>query len=218
MLNQMKVFLILEEVHDLEGLKAIVELITFLGSGSKVVITSGEKCFLQSHGIKEIYEVERMNKSEALQLLNFKVFCSKTFNTCHMNILEGLEAFGSGNPFILEVIGSHLSGKSLEECESALRQYKQIPNGDIKKILQVSFDALEKLQQKMLIHIALHLNEQKLAIVEESLHRKYGNCLKDHTRALLKKSLLKINEDGRVILHNLTQDMVRENTPLEDLG
>jgi hypothetical protein len=135
-----------------------------------------------------------------------------------MNILEGLEAFGSGNPFILEVIGSHLSGKSLEECESALRQYKQIPNGDIKKILQVSFDALEKFQQTLLIHIALHLKEQELAMVEDMLHCKYGVCPKNDTRVLLKKSLIKINENGQVILHGLTQDIVRENIPLEDLG
>jgi hypothetical protein len=70
----------------------------------------------------------------------------------------------------------------------------------------------------MLIHIALHLKEQELAIVEEMLHCKYGVCPKDDTRVLLKKSLIKINENGQVILHGLTQDIVRENIPLEDLG
>ncbi|PNY12979.1 resistance protein, partial [Trifolium pratense] len=161
MLNQKKVFLILEDVHDSEVLKAIVKLTTFFG-------------------------------------------------------FEGLETYASGHPFILEVIGSYLSGKSIEECESALHKYKQIPNGDIKKILQVSFDSLEKSQQNMLIHIALHLKEQELAIVEDMLHCKYGVCPKNDTRVLLKKSLIKINENGQVILHGLTQDMLKENIPLED--
>ncbi|KAK2354135.1 disease resistance protein RUN1 [Trifolium repens] len=76
MLNQKKVFLILEDVHDSEVLKAIVKLTTFFGFGSKVIITAREKCFLELHGIKRIYEVERMNKVEAFQLLNLKAFDS----------------------------------------------------------------------------------------------------------------------------------------------
>jgi hypothetical protein len=68
----------------------------------------------------------------------------------------------------------------------------------------------------LLIHIALHLKEQELAMVEDMLHCKYGVCPKNDTRVLLKKSLIKINENGQVILHGLTQDMVRENIPLED--
>jgi hypothetical protein len=218
MLNQKKVFLILEDVHDSEVLNAIVKLTTCFGSGSKVIITAREKCFLELHGITEIYEVETMNKVEAFQLLNLKAFDSMNVSPCYMTILEGLESYASGHPFILEVIGSYLNGKSIEECESALHQYKQIPKGDIKKILRVSFDDLEKFQQNMLIHIALHLKEQELAIVEEMLHCKYGVCPKNDTRVLLKKSLIKINENGQVILHGLTQDMVRENIPLEDLG
>lgn len=218
MLNQKKVFLVLEDVHDSEVLEAIVKLTTFFGSGSKVIVTAREKCFLELHAIKRIYEVERMNKVEAFQLLNLKAFDSMNISPCYMTILEGFETYASGHPFILEVIGSHLSGKSIEECESALHQYKQIPNGDIKKILQVSFDALEKFQQNMLIHIALHLREQGLEMVENLLHRKYGVCPKDDIRVLLKKSLIKINENGQVILHGLTQDMVRDDIPVEDLG
>ncbi|KAK2407429.1 disease resistance protein RUN1 [Trifolium repens] len=218
MLNQKKVFLILEDVHDSEVLNAIVKLTTFFGFGSKVIITTSDKCFLERHGISKIYEVERMNKEEAFQLLNLKAFDSMNVSPCYMTILEGLETYASGHPFILEVIGSYLSGKSIEECESALHRYKQIPNGDIKKILQVSFDALEKIQQNMLIHIALHLREKELAIVEDLLLCKYGECPKADTRVLLKKSLIKINENGQVILHDLTQDMVRDNVPPEYLG
>jgi hypothetical protein len=181
MLNQKKVFLILEDVHDSEVLKAIVKLTTCFGSGSKVIITAREKCFLELHGITKIYEVQTMNKVEAFQLLNLKAFDSMNVSPCYMTILEGLESYASGHPFILEVMGSYLSGKSIEECESALHRYKQIPNGDIKKILQVSFDALEKIQQNMLIHIALHLREKELAIVEDLLLCKYGVCPKADT-------------------------------------
>jgi hypothetical protein len=85
-------------------------------------------------------------------------------------------------------------------------------------MLQVSFDALEKIQQNMLIHIALHLREKELAIVEDLLLCKYGECPKADTRVLLKKSLIKINENGQVILHDLTQDLVSDNVPPEDLG
>ncbi|GAU37591.1 hypothetical protein TSUD_365120 [Trifolium subterraneum] len=138
----------------------------------------------------------------------------KKHGLVHLQQMLVSEIVGHHNSTMFE--SSYLNGKSTEECESALHQYQKIPNGDIKKILQVSFDALEKFQQNMLIHIALHLKEQELAIVEDMLHCKYEVCPKDVTRVLLKKSLIKINENGQVILHGLTQDMLRENISLED--
>ncbi|XP_039685427.1 disease resistance protein RUN1 isoform X2 [Medicago truncatula] len=214
-LYQMKVFLIIEDVHDSEVLRAIVELTTFFGSGSKVIITTQEKHLLEHHGIEIIYEVEKLDKKEAFQLLSLKAFKSMNFKSNYLSILERAETYASGHPFLLEVIGSNLGGKDVEECEFVLDQYEMIPNHEIQKILQVNFDALGKHCQRMLINIANQPKEQELSLVEDTLYKMYGACPKQDIRVLFDKAFIKSNELGQVKLHGLTLDMVRENSPIE---
>lgn len=215
MLKQKKVFLIIEDVHDSEVLRAIVELTTFFGSGSKVIITTQDKHLLELHGIEIIYEVEKLDKKEAFQLLSLKAFKSMNFKPNYLSILERAETYASGHPFLLEVIGSNLGGKDVEECEFVLGQYEMIPNHDIQKILQVSFHALGKHCQRMLINIANQPKEQELSLVEDTLYKMYGVCPKQDIRVLFDKAFIKSNELGQVKLHGLTRDMVRDNSPLE---
>lgn len=215
MLNQKKVFLILEDIHNSEVFKVIVQLTTFVGSGSRFIITTKDKYLLQLHGIERIYEVERLDNKEAFQFLNLKAFNSMNFKPSNLRILERAATYASGHPFVLEIIGSHLRGKGAEECESALGQYEMIPNHEIQKILQISFDALGKYRQRMLIRIVIQLQGRELGQVEDTLHKFYGVCPKIDIRVLLDKSFIKINELGQVTLHCLTLDMVRYNASLE---
>ena len=144
-------------------------------------------------------------------MLILKAFNSKNLKSMYLSILERAETYASGNPFILEVMGSYLRGKSVEECVSALDQYEKIPNKEKQRIVQISFDALEKCHQKMLSCIAFYLNRQDLQVVEEKLYRQFRVSPKDGIKVLLDKSLIKINEHGRVIMHDLTQNMVKDN-------
>ncbi|KAL5159574.1 TMV resistance protein N [Glycine soja] len=209
-LNQKKVFAIFEDINDSKQLKNIIELAYQFGSGSKVIITARNKGLLQSHGIESIYEVETFSKTEAFQLLILKAFNSTSVSADYVTIFNRVETYALGHPWTLEVIGSNLSGKSVENCESALLKYESITNRDIQKILEESFNALEKCQQEMLIHIALKLKELELGVVEDELCNYYKVCPKKDIRVLLDKSLIKINEHGQVTLHPSTQDMIRD--------
>ncbi|KAL2971831.1 hypothetical protein AAZX31_15G219100 [Glycine max] len=218
-LNQKKVFAIFEDIKDSKQLKNIIELAYQFGSGSKVIITARNKGLLQSHGIESIYEVERFSKTEAFQLLILKAFNSISVSADYVTIFNRVETYALGHPWTLEVIGSNLSGKSVENCESALLKYESITNRDIRKILEESFNALEKCQQEMLIHIALKLKELELGVVEDELCNYYKVCPKKDIRVLLDKSLIKINEHGQVTLHPSTQDMIRDKiTRFEEYG
>jgi hypothetical protein len=50
----------------------------------------------------------------------------------------------------LEILGSNLFGKHIEDWNSLLDQYERIPSKEIQKILKVSFDALEEDEQSVL--------------------------------------------------------------------
>jgi hypothetical protein len=216
MLDQKKIFLILEDIHDPKVLNVILELTTLFGYGSRVVITTQDKYLLHNCGIKRIYEVERLDNNEARQFLCLKVRNSVKFDLSYYSILERAAAYASGHPFILEAIGSHLSGKGVEECEKALDQYEMIQNHEIQEILQVSYNALGEFHQKMLSHIEIHHKERDLSQVEKNLFTIYGNCPKKDIRVLIDKGFLKINERRLVTLHCLTLAMVRYNASLEN--
>nr|WIL60058.1 nodulation protein [Melilotus officinalis] len=207
-----KMFIVFEDVDDPRHLEAIVnELIIndWFGSGSKIVITARDKCSLEHHGIKNIYDVERFGDDEAYELLGVKIFNSDEIPGRYLSVFGKAKTYACGNPFHLELVGSYLGGKSVEECIDALDRFELIPKEDTKMILQMTFDALKKDHQTMLIDI-LDFKERDLADVEDMLRRKNGACPKRDIRVLLETSLISIDEYGRVRLHALTQDMVRD--------
>ncbi|QHO42551.1 TMV resistance protein N [Arachis hypogaea] len=208
-LNRKKVLLIVDDVDRLEQLKAVAGDSVWFGSGSRIIVTTRNKGLLTSHGIVRTYEVEKLNDKEALDLLRWNVFKTREVDPSYSYILNRTVAFASGLPLALEVIGANLFGKSKDEWESALDQYKRSPKREIQEILKVSFDGLEEEEKKIFLDFACFFNGYRSKYVEEILRAHHGFCPKNSMRVLIDKSLVKI-EDDRVMLHDLIQDMGRE--------
>ena len=107
------------------------------------------------------------------------------------------------------MIGSHLKRKSIEEWESAIKQYKRIPKKEILDILKVSFDALEEEEKNVFLDIACCFKGWRLTEVEHILRGRYDDCMKHHIGVLVEKSLIEFSWDGVVNMHDLIQDMGR---------
>ncbi|KAK7291277.1 hypothetical protein RIF29_06285 [Crotalaria pallida] len=209
-----KVLLILDDVDKDTQLQAIAEKPDWFGFGSRVIITTRDKHLLASHGVERTYEMNGLNEKEALKLLSWKAFRNNKVNPIYEDVLRRLVLYTSGLPLALELIGSNLFGKSVEEWESALEQYKRIPHSDIQKILQVSFDALQEDEQKVFLDIACFFKRYELGNVEDILHAHHGRCIKYHIGVLVAKCLIKIDWDRwqkkHVTLHDLIEDMGKE--------
>ncbi|AES76181.2 putative TIR domain, winged helix-turn-helix DNA-binding domain-containing protein [Medicago truncatula] len=215
-LSQKKVLLILNDVDKLNQLENLVGEPGWLGHGSRVIITTRDKCLLSSHGIKKIYEAYGLNKEQALELVRTKTFkCNKT-DASYDYILNRAVKYASGLPLALEVVGSNLFGKSIEECESTLDKYERIPHADIQKILRISYDSLDEEQQSVFLDIACFFKWHEKEYTQELLHGHYGYCIKSHIGVLVDKSLIKFNSDPNVseflavTLHDLIEDMGKE--------
>ncbi|KAK2421685.1 TMV resistance protein N [Trifolium repens] len=224
-LHRKKVLLILDDIDELKQLQALAGGLDWFGVGSRVIVTTRDKHLLENHGIEVIYEIDEFDKGEALEFLRWQAFKSKQVDSSYENILNRAVNYASGFPLALEVLGSNLFGKPVEEWNSLLDQYEKIPNRKIQKILKVSFDALEEEEQSVFLDIACCFKGYDLKEVEDILCAHYGREMKYHIGVLVEKSLVKIikhtfhNKPDYVILHDLIEDMgkeiVRQESPNE---
>jgi hypothetical protein len=125
-------------------------------------------------------------------------------------ILNRAVTYASGLPLAIEIVGSNLFRKSIEEWKYTLDGYEKIPNKEIQKILKVSFDALEEEEQSVFLDIACCFNGCRLTEVEEILRAHYGGSMTHRIQVLSEKSLIKIGHFESVTVHDLIKDMGKE--------
>ncbi|KEH16066.1 disease resistance protein (TIR-NBS-LRR class) [Medicago truncatula] len=211
-LHRKKVLLILDDVDNMKQLHALAGGPDWFGRGSKVIITTRDKHLLTCHGIKSMHEVEGLYGTEALELLRWMAFKSDNVPSGYEEILNRAVAYASGLPLVIEIVGSNLSGKNIEEWKNTLDGYDRIPNKEIQKILKVSYDALEEEQQSVFLDIACCFKRCKWEDAKYILNSHYGHCITHHLGVLVEKSLIKkLREyDDYVMLHDLIEDMGKE--------
>ncbi|MED6203788.1 hypothetical protein PIB30_002551 [Stylosanthes scabra] len=194
-----------------EGLKAIAGKPDWFGCGSRVIITTRDKHLLTLHGVERTYEVQGLNEEDSLNLLTLNAFKSDDVSPSYMNVLSRVVTYASGLPLALEVIGSNLFGKDLEQWQSALDRYENTLDKNIQKILQVSFDALGKFEQSVFLDIACCFKGYSLDEITDLLQAHYGSCMEYHLQVLVEKCLIKTSRFGTgMIIHYLIEDMGKE--------
>ncbi|GAU51639.1 hypothetical protein TSUD_414630 [Trifolium subterraneum] len=212
MLHRKKVLLVLDDVNTSDQLKAIVGGgPNYFGYGSAIIITTRDKQFLTTNGVDTTYKIEALTKDESLELLCWNAFKTNKIFPDFLDLLNRATTYASGLPLALEVIGSNLYGKGVEEWESALNSYEKIPSKDIQTILKQTYHALDRDVRQIFLDIACFFKGYKLSEVEYLLSAHYGYGFEPHHfKVLLEKSLIQIDEHNRVKMHDLIQDMGRE--------
>jgi len=237
-LHQKKVLLLLDDVDNLEQLEPIAGRSNWFGPGSRVIITTRDKRLLTRHEVERTYEVMGLNDEDAFDLVGWKALkneYSSSFKDIlsvqkygrelidlnvrvfpgYAHVLKRVVAYASGLPLASEVIGSHFFKKTIEECQCALDCYEKVLDKKIQTTLQLTFDALQEEEKFVFLFIACCFKGWKLARVEEILHAHHGDIMKDHINVLVEKSLIKISKSGDVTLHDLIEDMGKENNRQE---
>ncbi|KHN32819.1 TMV resistance protein N [Glycine soja] len=217
-LQQKKVLLILDDVDKLEQLKVLAGQYDWFGSGSIIIITTRDKHLLATHEVVKLYEVKPLNDEKSLELFDWHAFKNNKTDPSYVTISNRAVSYACGLPLALEVIGSDLFGKSLNECNSALDKYERIPHEKIHEIFKVSYDGLEENEKGIFLDIACFLNTFKVSYVTQMLHA-HGFHPEDGLRVLVDKSLVKIDASGFVRMHDLIRDtgieIVRQESTVE---
>ncbi|XVE81456.1 hypothetical protein DITRI_Ditri15bG0065400 [Diplodiscus trichospermus] len=227
-----RVLLVLDDVDDLEKVNKIIGTQIPLHPGSKIIITSRNRNLLTATSINQLFDLESLCSygdsckvfgvrelafNESLQLFNWYAFNHNSMTESFMEYGRSIVKYCGGLPLALQVLDSSLSGKSASTWKSALKKLEAIPNSKIQKILRVSYDSLEDDHDKNLF-----LDITCFFIGKD---KDYAITILDGCdfyttigiENLIGRSLLIVNEENKLMMHQLVRDMgleiIRQESP-----
>ncbi|KAF3432455.1 hypothetical protein FNV43_RR27195 [Rhamnella rubrinervis] len=129
----------------------------------------------------------------------------------HLLITHGVDNIfklkGLNHCAALEVLGSFLFGRSIEEWKSALDRLKEVPNREILDVLRISYDGLEEMEKKIFLDIACFFRGKEKDRVIPILDSCGFNPVIG-IRVLIDKSLITLS-DNKLWMHDMLQEMGR---------
>ncbi|XP_075650683.1 TMV resistance protein N-like [Castanea sativa] len=207
-LRNKKILLVLDDVNELDQLKKLAKKNCWFGSGSRIMITTRDKNLLVLLGVKEIYEAEVLNHEEALQLFNLKALKMDHPPEDYGKLSQAFVNYSKGLPLALEVLGSFLFGKNIDEWRNGLDRLNEFPERRILDVLQISFDGLHPTEKKIFLNIACFFNHVYPDFVIKILDY-LGLYPKIGLKILIDKSLVKLHKN-ELWMHDLLQEMGRD--------
>ncbi|KAI8522805.1 hypothetical protein RHMOL_Rhmol13G0025000 [Rhododendron molle] len=203
-----KVLLILDDVDDVQQLKALAIDRDSFGFGSRIIVTTRDISSLNSLKVDEVYEAEKLNKDESLELFRWHCFKEDHPTEDHVDLSNQVVHYAGGLPLALEVLGSFFCGKSIPQWKSAIAKLRKIPDHDVQGKLKISFDSLSKDVKEMFLDVAcFFVGTYRSFTVKilESCH----SFAEIWIRVLADRCLIKYHHN-QIVMHDLLRDMGRE--------
>ena len=209
-LHRKKVLLILDDVGEPKEVENFLGECNRFASGSRVIVTTRNKQVLTSLGIdhRRIHKVEELRQCEARELFIKHAFQTSKYEEDYSKLANKIILYANGLPLALQIIGSDLCGKSIQEWKNALEKYENIPHQNIQEKLKISYDGLEKTEKNIFLDIACFFKGYEKDGVLNIL-RSCDLCPDDGIGRLIDKCLVTL-ELGRLSMHDLLQRMGRE--------
>ncbi|EEF42236.1 leucine-rich repeat-containing protein, putative [Ricinus communis] len=218
-LHEKRVLAVLDDVDDVSQLNALAGSRDWFGEGSQIIITTRNKDVLIGQVVNELYEVQELFASEALQLFSYLALRREKPTDDYLNLSKQIVSLTGALPLALEVFGSFLLHKrTVKQREDALKKLQQIRPHNLQDVLRISFDGLDEEVKCAFLDVAcLFVNSEIKK--EEAIDILMGCGFRAHTvmNVLTAKSLIKIREDCTLWMHDQLRDMGRQIVQLEDL-
>ena len=190
----------------------------FFGPGTRIIVTTRDKHLLKRYGENNVYEVEKLNHEEALQLFNRKAFKeNQDQDDDYEDLSNDVVKYAHGLPLALEVLGSFLYGRHRDEWFETICRLKENPIKEICTTLRLSYDGLAETEKQIFLDITCFLKGEDVSRVKKI----FDSCDFHPTigiSVLIEKSLI-IVEGGKLWMHDLLQELgweiVREESRQE---
>ncbi|XP_052622396.1 disease resistance protein Roq1-like [Lactuca sativa] len=205
-----KVLIVLDDVDQLDQLKALAGSHDWFGEGSRIIITTRDVHVISTTAprVDEIHNISLLNDDEAMELFCKHAPCGHKHKKDYELLSKSVVSYAGGLPLALTVLGCFLCGKDINEWRSAIARLKEIPDTNIVEKLQISFDGLTPVEKELFLDIACffrgrYKNEGIMAMLDAC-----GFYPVIGIKVLLEKALITIS-DGRFDMHDLLQEMGR---------
>ena len=208
-LSSKKVLVFLDDIDNRRELEHLVGKHSWFGHGSRIVITTRKKYLLKAHEVDYMYEVDKLNEVESLQL-----FCSYAFKQ-HLpgkgygDLSKQVVQYADGLPLALKVLGSLLFGKGIKDWKSELKKLQEVPNMEITDVLKRSYDGLDHTQKMIFLDIACFFKGGHVEFVTNVLDGS-GFKAESGINALVDRCLITISTDKQIKMHDSLAQMGKE--------
>ncbi|KAM2895596.1 hypothetical protein FF1_010684 [Malus domestica] len=208
--QRLKVLVIVDDVDDVKQLRELVGNCHFFGPGSRIIITTRNERVLKEFAVDKIYRAKVMDREEALELLSWHAFRSSSCPSQYLALEREVVNYCGGLPLALEVLGSTLFKRSVDEWRSILDELKMIPRGEIQAQLKISYDGLnDNYKRRIFLDIACFLIGMDKNDVVQILDG-CGFYSTTGIEVLLNRCLVTINRENKIMMHDLLRDMGRD--------
>ncbi|XP_059429962.1 disease resistance protein RPV1-like isoform X1 [Corylus avellana] len=203
-----KVLVIFDDVDDCEKLHKLVEKQWF-GQGSRIIVTTRDEQLLTQLEVHKKYKVEELNDWESLRLFSYHAFGMALPIDDYQELSSSAVNYAEGLPLALVVLGSFLKGRSIDEWKSKLEKLQSTPHDRIQKILRISFNSLDNSTKDLFLDVACFF---------VGMDKEYAIKILDGCNffpaigipILIQRSLVTIDYQRKLKMHNLIRDMGRE--------
>ncbi|KAH9781748.1 ADP-ribosyl cyclase/cyclic ADP-ribose hydrolase [Citrus sinensis] len=167
-LQHKKVLLVIDDVVDIKQLEYLAGKREWFGSGSKIIITSRDEHLLKTHGMDEVYKPSSLNYDEAFQPFNMKALKSHQPSEECVQLSERVLQYAGGLPVALEVLGSFLNGRSLDQWKSTLERLQIDPPNQIMSDRDYVTKVLDGCDFSPVIGIEVLINKSLITILNDN--------------------------------------------------
>ncbi|KAK4784033.1 hypothetical protein SAY86_018401 [Trapa natans] len=208
-LQYKRVLIVIDDVDHRDQLRKLAGDIGWFGCGSRIVITTRDRHLLEAHGIKHSYEMKELNYLQSYQLFCLNAFREPNPPELFGELTSHILDYAKNLPLALIVLGSFLFGKTPKEWESAIARLKSVPNREYNEILKISYDGLDDFDQAIFLDIACFFNGESVDYVMKILDAcKFFPDI--GIRVLTDKSLVSVDNNNKLWMHDLLREMGRE--------
>ena len=209
-LRNKRILVILDDVDKLDQIERLIGGCDWFALGSRIIITTRNKHLLCSLRIgHSTYEVKELDSHEALELFSMHAFQRNKPEEDYLELTDQVICYAKGLPLALSIIDADLCGRNEMQWKSALNKYKNIPNKEIQKILQKSYEGLDETERDIFLDIAcLFKGFCKSYVVDIlnscNLYPVIG------IQRLIEKCLIIVDRHDKLWMHDLVEQMGRE--------
>ncbi|XP_061944023.1 disease resistance protein RUN1-like [Populus nigra] len=211
-----RVLVVADDVAHLDQLNALMGERSWLGPGSRVIITTRDSNLLRK--ADRTYQIEELTQDQSLRLFSWHAFKDTKPAEDYIKLSKDAVDYCGGLPLSLEVIGALLYGKEKDRWESEIDNLSRIPESNIQGKLLISFDALDGELRNAFLDIACFFIDAEKEYVAKLLGARCRYNPEVVLETLRERSLIKVLGET-VTMHDLLRDMgrevVRESSPKE---